>query len=64
MELWMQLINSETDSGTFDFIHHSTSSTVQLMKFNSEGEKESEIRMDYFEFGELCDFIKKLTEHI
>lgn len=63
MEQWLQLVTSETESGTFDFIHHSTSSTVQLMKFNAEG-KESEIWMDYYEWKELCDFIKDLTKEI
>jgi hypothetical protein len=64
MEKWLQLFTSESENGSFEFIHYSTSSIVRLMKVDADSEVVSEMYLDYNEFIELCDFIDKLRSKI
>jgi hypothetical protein len=63
MRNYLLLITSESKNATFDFIHHSTSSTIQLIKTNEDGSIENDIWMDYNEFEELYEFLNKLFKH-
>jgi hypothetical protein len=59
-KLWLQLVNSESEDGTWDFFHYSTSSTINLVKFEGD-EIVHEIWMDYQEFEDLSKLILRLN---
>ncbi len=64
MEKWLQLFTSESENGSFEFIHYSTSSIVRLINVDRDGTPVSELYLDYSEFMELCDFIDRLRSKI
>lgn len=62
MNNWLMVSKSESDKETFKFIHHSTSSVIQLQMKNDNG-LFTEFWMNYEEFDELCNLINKLSEN-
>ena len=64
MENWLNIVSAESDEVTFKFVHHSTSSTIQLLKIEKDSNIISEFWMDYYEFQELIEFLNKLCGKI
>jgi len=60
-EIWHNLVNAESEKGTWDFFHHSTSSIINLVKYNEEDSVEVSIWMDYYEFADLSKLIMRLN---
>jgi hypothetical protein len=62
MKNWLMVSKSKSDKETFKFIHHSSSSVIQLQMKNNNGSL-TDFWMDYYEFDELCDLLNKLSEN-
>jgi hypothetical protein len=62
MKNWLMTGKSKSDKETFAFIHHSTSSVIQV-QMNNEFGSIADLWMDYSQFDELCDFINQLSEN-
>ncbi len=60
MELWLSLVNSESENGTFEFVHNSTASVVKLSQVTPSGEPLSDFWMNYSELCELHKFLNHL----
>lgn len=56
---WSAITNAKSANNIFEFKHHSTSSTIELVMKLDDGTKNT-FWMDYCEFEELCIFLKKL----
>lgn len=57
MENWQNVIHAISINKSFEFIHHSTSSIVEIV-IKEDGQK---IFFDYNEFTEFLDFLKQLN---
>lgn len=58
---WLSLVNMESKNGTWDFFHLSSSSFINLVKFDENGNQVVDIEMNYTEFEELSQLILRLN---
>ena len=57
------LSSDQSETGKFKLVHHSTASVITLIMDAKNGFiGGTEFWMDYEEFKELCNFIKKLSD--
>lgn len=58
---WLNIVNSESEDGTWDFFQNEETKSINLVKFENDIDKVGEIKMTYAEFEDLSKLIMKLN---
>lgn len=60
MESWTNIWMSESEEGHFDFVNHDEEQRIELHKMTEDGRVIATLNMDYSEWKDLCQFIKRI----